>query len=201
MRFQRNKLRALQGLETSMEAQDASAFQDSLSEFTFDLTLAHVAEFSSFHSITTAFEYFAAFLIFRSCRVALLVPQSWIDLHLPWFGHIEQAMPTKDVPNGDLCIYTVCLIRLVLCYCKLLSHMGLLQGTGFRLGRSSYQSRLLYRRSTELLALAIVNMKFSNEGASGFKAASDMVHQVCGLSEIGQLTLSHDQTRPSPFHT
>ena len=181
MQFQRHQLWVLQNLESNMGNLDALAFRESIRQFTFQLPLASIDQFSSFHSMTAVFEYFTTYLILRSCPVAVLIPQSWIDIHLPWFAHVEQSLLAREIPSRDLRTYASSLLELTMCYCQLLSHLGSLRGPGFRLGMSSYPSRLLHRRNTELLAVVIVNLGFSNAGVEGFKAAWERVCQVCGI--------------------
>lgn len=181
MPLQQDHLRALQNLEKNVGNPDASAFQETLRRFTFQLSLADIKQLSSFHSVTTVFEFFTAYLILRSCPVALVIPQSWIDIHLPWFAHFGQSLLAGEAPSRDLRIYANGLLELTTCFCKLLSRLGSLPGPGFRLGVSNYPSRLLHRRNTELLALAIVNLGFSNAGVDGFKQVLERVCQVCGI--------------------
>ncbi len=164
-----------------MENPGASAFQESLRRFTFQLPLASINQFSSFHSMTAVFEFFTIYLIFRSCPVAVLIPQSWISIHLPWFAHVGQSPLTREISNCDLRTYASSLLELTTCYCQLLSHLGSLPGPGFRLGVSNYPSRLLHRRNTELLALVIVNLGLSNAGVEGFKEVWRRVCQVCAI--------------------
>lgn len=176
MQFQLHQLRALEQLEHGVGNQDASAFRESLRRFTSELPCANIEQFSSFHSLTTVFEFFAAYLVFRSCRVAVLIPQSWIDFHLPWFG---QSLIAEEIPSRELHIYGSSLVELTICYCELLSNLTSLPSPRFRLGKSDYPSRLLHRRNVELLAIAIVNLGYSNAGAEGFKNGWARMRQVC----------------------
>ena len=181
MQFQRRQLWALQNLENNMENSDASAFQESLRQFTSQLPFASIDQYSSFHSMTAVFEFFTTYLIFRSCPVAVLIPQSWIDIHLPWFAHVAQSSLAREISSRDLRTYASSLLELTMCYCQLLSLLGSLPGPGFRLGVSNYPSRLLHRRNIELLALVIVNLGLSNAGVKGFNEVWERVCQVCGI--------------------
>lgn len=175
MKFQQHQIWTLQNLENSIGNPGASAFQECLRQFISPLAFADPMQFSSFHSVTTVFEFITAYLIFRSCPIAVLVPQSWIDIHLPWFG---QCLLATDVPNSDLRIYASSLLELITCFCRLLSSDSL-SSPVFRLGVSNYPSRLLHRRNIELLALAIVNLGLSRAGVQGFEEVREMVSQVC----------------------
>ena len=181
MQFQRHQLWALQNLEYNVENPNVSAFQESLRQFTSQLPLTDINQFSSFHSMTAVFEFFTTYLIFRSCPVAVLIPQSWIDIHLPRFAHLAQSPLARETSSRDLRTYASSLLELTTCYCQLLSRLGSLPGPGFRHGVSSYPSRLLHRRNTELLALVIVNLGLSNAGVEGFKELWERVCQVCGI--------------------
>lgn len=198
MQFQPPQLWALQNLESNIRNPDASALRQSLREFTSQLSLADVKQFSSFHSVTTVFEYFAAYLIIRSCPVAVLIPQSWIDIHLPWFAYVEQSLLAKEIFNDDLRTYVGSLLDLTTCYCQLLSRLGSLPV--FRLGLSNYPSGLLHQRNMELLALVIVNLGLRSTGVEGFKEVWRGVSQVCEvfLGRPMQLTC---QNRYSLFPT
>lgn len=170
---------ALQSLNNNMENQPASAFQESLRQFIYQLHQVEIDQFSSFHSVTTVFEFLTTYLIFRSCPDVVFVPQSWIDIHLPWFAHIMQSPSAREIPHRDLQIFRSSLVELTTCYCQLLSDLGSLKGPGFRLGANRYPTRLLHQRNTELLAVVIVNLGISNAGVEGFKDVWVRVSQVC----------------------
>lgn len=190
MRFQRDKLWALRILEGKIGNPDASVFRQSLLEFISQLPHADVNQFSSFHSMTTVFEFFAAYLMIRLCRVAVLIPQSWIDFHLPWFAYGEQSLLSEEISNEDRRIDVASLRELTICYCQLLSRVDSLSGPHFRLGKTYYPSRLLHQRDMELLALIVVNLGFSNNVVQGFKELWQVVCQVCDifLGQSMQLT-------------
>ena len=171
---------ALQNLDNNMGNPDALGFQESLRRFIYQLHFAELDQFSSFHSVTTVFELFTSYLLFRSCPDAVLIPQSWIDMHLPWFAHIVQSPLAGEIPYRDSRIYGKCLVELTTCFCQLLSDLSSLQDPSFRLGMSSYPTRLLHRRNTELLALVVVNLGISSTGVEGFKDVWERVCQVCG---------------------
>lgn len=181
MQFQQRQLWALQNLENNMKNSDASTFQESLRKFTFQLLFASINQFSSFHFMTTVFEFFIIYLIFRSCSVAVLISQFWINIHLLWFVHVEQSSLTREISNRDLQIYASSLLELITCYCQLLSHLDSLSSSAFRLDLSNYSSRLLHRRNTELLALVIVNLRLSNVEVNDFKEVWRRVCQMCAI--------------------
>lgn len=181
MQFQTRQLCALQNLGGNIGNPNASAFRQSLRQFTFQIPLADIKQFSSFHSVTTVFEFFAAYLIIRSCRVAVLIPQSWIDIHLPWFACVEQSLLGRETSNDDLRIYAGSLLELTTCYCQLLSRQDSFLGPVFHLGLSNYPSRLLHQRNMAFLALVVVNLGFSSAGVEGFK---EVWRRVCQVYEI-----------------
>ncbi|KAF7505465.1 hypothetical protein GJ744_000712 [Endocarpon pusillum] len=188
---QLRQLWALRSLEGSIGYPDPSAFRQSLRQFTSQILLVDVRHFLSFHSVTTVFEFFAAYLIIRSCRVAVLLPQSWIDIHLPWFAYIKQSLLAREVSNDDLRIYTASLLELTTCYCQLVSRLDSLPGPVFRLGLHDYQSRLLWQRNMELLALIVVNWGFGSNGMEGFQDVWRRVRQVFFLPFTRGFHLQH----------
>lgn len=171
MGFQLHEIWALKVLEHAMGTADASSFEAHLRQFIRELPLAEVANYASFHSVTTMFEFFTAYLVFRCCRVAVIVPQSWIDIHLPWFSRMIQSQPENVASNREANIYAGCLLELIMCFCQLLSPPV----SRFRLGLSHYPSRLLHQRNAQLVALAIVNLGSSNQRAAGYNEARQMV--------------------------
>ena len=183
MEFQHRQLMSLWDLEGHLSNSTASAFQQSLRHFQQSLRQfitqvphAEVDQLSSFHSVTTVFEFFTAYLIIRSCRVAVLIPESWIHIHLPWFAH---SLLTRETSNDDdLRSYAGSLFELTDCYCQLLSRLGPVRGRSFRLGSSHYPSRVLHQRNIELLALVVVNLGFSCSEVKGFKEVWRSVSQV-----------------------
>ena len=173
MEIQRYQVEALQDLETESRNAKAGIFLESVRRFTFQFRYASVAKYSSFHSITTIFEFFAAYLILMACRVALLIPQSWIDIHCPWFADTVVKLPARDLQT-----YASSLVELVLCYCQLLSQLDSLRNQGFRLDLPNYPSRLLHRRNAELLATVVINLELSHGRIEGLKEVRDRVCQV-----------------------
>ncbi len=200
MQFQARQLRPLQNFESNIGKPDASAFRQSLRQFTFQILLADVKQFSSLHSVTTVFEFFAAYLIIRSCRVAVLIPQSWIDTHLPGFAYVEQSLLDRETSNDDLRMYAGSLLELTTCYCQLLSRLGSLLGPVFRLGLSNYPSRLLHQRNMELLALVVVNLGLSSTGVEGFKEVWRGVCQVCEIFLVQPMQLTFKSGFLSSLH-
>lgn len=174
--LQGRQLRSLQCLESAVWHSTPSAFRESLQQFTDQILRADLNQLSSFHSVTTIFEFFATYLIIRCCHVAVLIPQSWINLHFPWFAGHPLTEPT---PQCDLLTYAACLIALTTCYCELLSRLGSLADFRFRIGLTHYLPRLLYRRSLELVALIIVNLGLSHIPARGFSELRQRVCWVC----------------------
>ena len=183
--LQFRQLQSLQRLESAVGYSTPSEFRESLRKFTDQILRADIKQLSSFHSVTTIFEFFAAYLIIRSCRIAVLIPQSWINLHFPWFaGHPL----TEQTPQGDLLTYAACLLELTTCYCELLSRLGSLADPRFRIGLTHYPPRLLYRRSLELVALVIVNLGLGHTAVKGFGEVRQRVSWVCETLRIASLS-------------
>jgi hypothetical protein len=174
-----------------METADASTFRDSLDLFTDFLHVVAVDNYRSFHAVTTVFEYFAAYLISRCCRVAFLLPQSWIDFHFPWFAQGLANQPTYRLHPQEIDIYAKSLLHLIACFGRLLSLLRDFPGQGFSLGLRTYPFRLLHRRNAELLALGIINLGFSHPRIDGFSQARETVSQVC--LRVLVFPVSHDE--------
>ena len=177
--YQQHHLRQLEHLEHMTMRQDAPTFRACLQQFLLRLpTAPNVMQFSSFHSITTVFEFFATYLIFRSCRDAVLIPQSWIDMHLAWFTDAGQCLFMKEISTSETQIYASGLLDLINCFCQILAALCSLPIPGFRQGHSAYPTRLLHRRNTELLAIAIANIGLSNNRLAGFQEMRGVAWQV-----------------------
>ena len=178
MQLQQHLLRALQNLEHNIGKLDVLAFNGILRQFMSQLSLANIEQFSCFHSVTTLFEFFTTYLTLQSCWSAVLIPQSWIDIHLARFAHTGQSLFAREVPDLDRRLYASGLLELTMCFCELLSRLTWLPGSNFRLGKSHYPSRLLHLRNTELLGLAIVNLGINHSEMNLFKEVRDRVRQV-----------------------
>ena len=172
-----DQLWMLQDLEINLEVFQASTLQDKLRQFTSSLLLFSVEELWSFHSLTTAFERFTAYLVLRSCRGAFLMPESWADIHLSWFAHAVQS--GGDVPNLDREIYAKSLVMLIRCFCQLVARVGPQLGPSLRLGVKTYPSRLLHRRNTELLALGMANLGLADVGIEALQEMRESACEVC----------------------
>lgn len=178
MQVQQQILRHLQDLEHNMGMSDASAFNQTLQQFKSQLCRADITHFSSFHSVATLFEFFTTYLTLRSCRFAVLLPQSWIDLHIARLAPEGQSLLAKEVADAEKQVYASGLVELTMCFCELLSRLNRLPDTNFRFGRSPYPSRLLHLRNTELLGLAIINLEINHSRMKGCKEARERVRQV-----------------------
>jgi hypothetical protein len=171
MEFQRREILALKELECAMGTADASTFQAHLRRVLHRLPLANVENYASFHSVTTVFESFLAYLVVRCCRVAIILPQSWIDIHLPRFSMMVQSRRESVTSNREAHIYAGCVLELIRCFCQLL----LPPASRFRMGRYHYPSRLLHRRNAQLVALAIVNLGSSDLRVAGYNEIHKLV--------------------------
>ncbi|KAI9892526.1 MAG: hypothetical protein M1814_001483 [Vezdaea aestivalis] len=181
-------LHKVRDLEYYTGSTDHAAFRENLHLFISLVLRTNADNYQSFHSITTTFEFFAAYLIYKASRVAFIVPQSWLDLHFPWFASYFQISDDRALNTRD---YAEILIDLVAGFCTILARASLPQGTGFRLGNSTYPSLLLHRRNAELLALATVNLNLNNPGMVRFGGVWQEVKQIISIPLMKCSHLNH----------
>lgn len=197
-------IRALRSLEGEIGNPNAASFEANLKNFSTGVKSADVRHLTSFHALTTAFEFFAVYLIFRVCRTGLVVPQSWIDIHLPRFVGNRRPHSSDTLLESSIHIYRRCLMDLTRDFAKMISGLDPFAlpeiRKGFRLGIRNYPPRLLHRRNVELLSVAIVNLRgtgvdFNVNGAWA---------EVCKVNEtrLPRFELRDlPSTRPSRFIT
>ena len=150
-------LQKIWNLENGIGNPRAAEFNLDIHHLTTELLQIDIRHFSSLHSVTTTFEFFATYLIFRSCRGVFLLPQSWIDLHLPRFALDEQTVLSKQVSHNDSQVFARSLLDLVLCFCDILSELSETRFPG------GYPSRILHERNTDLLLLSVLNLWLDNK--------------------------------------
>ncbi|KAI9889599.1 MAG: hypothetical protein M1814_005106 [Vezdaea aestivalis] len=192
MEFQQHVHLKLRSVEFDMSHSDIHAFQTSLKQFTSELCNGEAEHFSSFHSIVTIFELFAAYLIFKSGRVAFFSPRSWLDNHFPWFIINERTEEVREVSDRTRILHAKNLVDLMIDFCELVRYVCPAQGTGFRLGIAYYPVTLLNWRVAEILALAVVNLSFNSFGVLNFRELREKVRQVLSLPALKAYHLEHD---------
>ena len=192
-RFQQLVIRALRSLEGEVETPDAASFRANLKTFSAGFESADVRQLTSFHALTTVYEFFAVYLMFRVCRKGIIMPRSWIDAHLPWFVSNWQSRSPEASPDGTRHIYRQCLVNLTRDFARIVSGLNPSAlsdiSKGFRLGKRFYPSRLLHWRNVELLSLAVVNLRAVGDDLPGI---TEVWKEVSKVTESGLLGSSFE---------
>lgn len=151
-------VRGLQSLEGEIANPNTASFSANLNVFLDGLAHADHRHLTSFHALTTVFEFFALYLILRIRPTILVIPQSWIDIHLSWFVRNGQLLFPQASPKSSIQTYGQCLIDLTRRFTTTISRLQAPTFEGFRQGIRAYPFRLLHLRNVEFLSVAIVNL-------------------------------------------
>ena len=114
--------------------------------------------FEIFHCHTSRFEEIAFYLLLQITRSSIMVPRSWVDLHLP------DILKKNDLANSldfkELSIYRDALIILLTAFVELLYFVdaSIQQTKKFQLCGREYPSRILQQRNCEFLLIIMVNL-------------------------------------------
>ncbi|KAH0545413.1 hypothetical protein FGG08_000554 [Glutinoglossum americanum] len=185
----------LEAVKREMWRQDAFCFNNSLATMLEDLERTDPRELASFHAVTSVFEYIATYLISLVCRNSFLIPQSWIDLHLPLVSNFTRR---DNLTEFDIYTYRRSLLRLLMKICNILQ---LLEKTfakathhghfGFVFAGRAYPQTILLRRNTELLAIILVNLDNIKPHIRGFMEGRQKVQDIFKLRLLGDRHLVH----------
>lgn len=152
-------LSILKSLEQGLSSQDASAFQNHLNTFLRNLDNIDVRALSTLHALTAVFEYFAAYLILKSCVEACVLTQAWIDLYVPRFNDaIHSVEPLQWLDWNHK--YLQCLVELTKAFCEILRRLNEVPQSDIILlcsGRTHHHL-LLRQRNAELVAIVVANL-------------------------------------------
>ncbi|KAL8732005.1 MAG: hypothetical protein Q9181_004094 [Wetmoreana brouardii] len=194
-RFQMHMIRGLRSLEGEIGKPNAASFSANLENFSAGFESTDVRHLTSFHALTTVFEFFALYLIFKTCRTGLVIPQSWIDIHLPWFVGNRQSLSTEALPHSSVHIYRRCLMDLMRDFARIISQLDPFASSdirkGFRLGLRIYPSRLLHRRNVELLSVAIINLRATGVDLPNVTGTWTEVSKAFDIRFLGADHLQH----------
>lgn len=195
--FQCRIIQDLQLLEGEIRNPNAALLSANLKKFSANLESTDVRHLTSFHAVTTVFEFFALYLMFRVCRTGLVVPQSWIDVHISRLVGIRRSLFSEALPEDSIYIYRRCLIDLTRNFSRIVSKLDPSASPetmkGFRLGIRTYPSRLLHRRNVELLSVAIINL-----WATGIDLPN-VTGAWIGVCKVNKIKLSRLELRGLPF--
>ena len=149
----------LYSLQQGLGDDNASTFQCKLETFLGNLDKIDIQAFSTLHALTTVFEYFAVFLILKTCVSACVLTQTWADLHIPRFADAITSLKPPEL-NDSTFKYQQCLTKLTQAFCKVLHRFNELPHPDIELlcSGKTHHSLLLRRRNAELVALVIANL-------------------------------------------
>lgn len=169
-------------LENELNRPDAACFHRNLDKFSAAIQNSDVRHLASFHAITTVFEFFALYLMLRTCRLGIVLPQSWIDIHMPRILGNGQTYSASSVPANSRPKYRSSLANVIHFFAMLLSRLDPYAvpevAKGFRFGKRTYPSRLLHRRNVELLSIANINLRTAGTYSPDLDAASKHISRV-----------------------
>lgn len=196
-------IQGLRSLEAEIWNPNAASFSANLKKFSASFQYTNTRHLTSFHALTTVFEFFALYLMFRVCRTGLLIPQSWIDIHLPWFVGHQGSLSSEALPENSIHTYRRCLMDLTRDFTRMISQLDPSASSdlwrGFRLGRHFYLSRVLHRRNVELLSVAIINLRATGVDLPSVTGVWAEVSKVNRIERFRFELQSLPSTRPSRF--
>ena len=183
---QRNRLQRHLSLLKSLKEEcghwNASVFEYNLTTFLQNLDNIEVPQLSTLHSLTAVFEYLAAHLLLKTCTAALVIPNSWIDLHVT---SSSTAMHSPEQLQGDdKFIYQGCLIQLAKSFCRILSRLNnaALPSDFLLCSGHTHPSLLLRQRNAELVAILVADLAAMSPGPpTGFNDIWILAKEVCFL--------------------
>ena len=159
---------------------NASFYQSSLTTFLNNLDNIEVPALLTFHSLTTVFESFAAYLVLTICTAACVVPNSWIDLHTQSISRVTR-LPESLQGDDDRYRYQASLVQLAKGFCRLLRRLNNagLSNDSLLCSGTPHKSLLLRQRNAELVAIIVANLATASPGPPiGFNEIWSMAREV-----------------------
>ena len=114
--------------------------------------------FEVFHCHTSKFEEITLYLLLQIAQSSIMVPRSWVDLHLS--GILTKNSLVNALDFQQRCIYRDALVLLLRAFVELLhfADTSLQKTETFQLCGRKYPSRILQQRNCELLTIIMVNL-------------------------------------------
>ncbi|KAL6718624.1 hypothetical protein ACLMJK_002858 [Lecanora helva] len=141
-----------------MALKSASTFQQQMRNFLQSLRNIDIDELSILHSLTGLFEYWATFLILKTCTSASLLTQSWIRMHATRVARL--IYPAASDPQAqqadESSSYLQCLVQLVSSFGETLDRLS--KAPRYLCNGSTHFPALLKQRNLELLAIMLCNL-------------------------------------------
>lgn len=148
--------------------------------------------FEVFNSHTAFFESIALYLLLRISSTSILVPRSWIDLHLPSVLHQDDVSDTPAFDQRQA--YRDTIILLLKAFVELLRwlHEPLQVERGFSHCGREFPIRLLQQRNSECLAIILVNLLTIGQlPPEILEPHWHAVNEIFGLSTVKAYHLKH----------
>ena len=148
-------------LDAHINAVDPAVYHDTLNTYLQGYQQIYTSKWKdleNFHCHTSIFELNAFFLLLQLSQTAIMVPRSWLDLHLSRI--LSRNALTKRPTLGERYTYRSALVLLLKSFVGLLRWLDdpLRDGKKFVLGGRQYPTRMLQQRNCELLAIILVNL-------------------------------------------
>ena len=159
---------------------NASLFQDELMRCLVNFDQVEIPELLTFHSLTAVIEHLAAHLILKTCTIACIIPDSWIELHVT--STSKTISSPEPLQGDDRHRYYGCLIQLAKSFCRILGRLdkAALSSDSLLCGGISHQSLLLRQRNAELVAVIVANLAATfPEPPVGFNEIWERTKEVC----------------------
>ena len=114
--------------------------------------------FEIFHCHTSKFEEMALYLLLQIAQSSIMVPRSWVDLHLSDILIRNSLVNLLDFQQRS--IYRDALVELLSAFVELLHYAdaSIWETKKFQLCGRDYPSRILQQRNCELLAIVMANL-------------------------------------------
>ena len=114
--------------------------------------------FEIFHCHTSKFEEITLYLLLQIAQSSIMVPRSWLDLHLS--AILIRNSLVDPLNFQQRCIYRDALVELLSAFIELLhfADASVRETKKFQLCGRDYPSRILQQRNCELLAIVMANL-------------------------------------------
>ena len=148
-------------LEAHINAVEPAEYHDTLKTYLQGYQSIYSSKWKdleNFHCHTSIFESNAFFLLLQLSQTAIMVPRSWLDLHLSRI--LSRNALTKRPTLDERYTYRSALVLLLKSFVGLLRWLDepLRDGKKFFLGGRPYPTRILQQRNCELLAIILMNL-------------------------------------------
>ena len=185
----------LDQLQTQIGSRNPPGFVESLQDYLWGprgiMKLPWNA-FEVFYCHTSKFEEITLYLLLQVAQSSIMVPRSWVDLHLP--NILMRNDLIKNLHFEQRSIYRDALLTLLKAFVELLHFVdGFLQKDNkFHVCGRAYPSRMLQQRNCELLMVTVVNLLAVRALCPpDIKARWEAMVQIFELHKVRAMHLKH----------